>query len=413
MDILKGVLALLLGFGIYILFSHPRYQKKRVPKIRLGKVQILPNLRIRLKSGTVRLHHWIILGAILGFLNHAAQGIGNLILIKLFTLGGIVQGLTFRDRFKIFWKKPVRYLSYYPTISVVIPAYNEQADIAHVIGDLKKQNYKGKFEIIVCDNGSTDKTAEIAKNLGAKVVTESQKGVTFARQTGFGAARSEIIASTDADSRLPVNWLTTLASEFQKKPQTVAVSGMFDFYDGSVVLRALTYLFNFPMFCIFSWYSGANMAVRREAYDKVGGFDVAVPISEDSDLAVRLRDVGKVVRLANFKVKTSARRFNKLGLVGGLWDYTTTYARSRFLYRRQHNIVFRSGTEVPRIAFLPKLAIHMIVVISILAITFGTVLQIKPVKAQAIKRRHQLTHQISKIDIDLPTLPHVHHFHHK
>jgi len=412
MEILRAILAALLGFGIYVLFSHPKYQKKRVPRIRLGKIQILPNLRIKLKSGTVRLHHWIILSAILGFLNHTAQGLSSLIFIKLFAIGGIIQGLTFRDRFKIFWKKPIRKLSYYPTISVVIPAYNEQATIATVLASLKKQSYSGKFEVIVVDNGSKDTTTEIAKKYGAKVISEPRIGVAYARQAGFEAARSQIIASTDADSKLPSGWLTRIAYEFQKRPQAAVISGMYDFYDGSLTLRFLTYLMNYRAFCIFGWYSGANFAIRREAFEKVGGFDVNIPVSEDSDLAIRLREVGQVIRLANFKVKTSARRFNKLGFWGAIWDYSTNYLKFKLNFKTQR-IYFKPGSEVPKLGLLPRIAIHMIVVISILAITFGTVLQIKPVKAQAIKRRHQLTHQISKIDIDLPTLPHVHHFHHK
>lgn len=101
-DILEASLATILGIGAYTIFTHPKYQKKRVPKIKAGRLQVLPNLKIKLKNQTIHLHHWILLSAILGFLNHMAHGLDNFIFVKFFTLGGIIQGLTYKDRFRIF-----------------------------------------------------------------------------------------------------------------------------------------------------------------------------------------------------------------------------------------------------------------------------------------------------------------------
>lgn len=408
MEILKGALATISGFSLYMLFTHPKYLKKRLPKVSSGKIQISPNLKIKLESRIIHFHHWIWLSGILSYLNHIAQGIDHLFFVKFFALGGIIQGLSFKDRFQVLVKKPVK-LTSFPKISVVIPAYNEEVNITHVLKSLQKQNYSGNFEVIVADNGSVDNTAKIAKKLGAKVVHVPQKGVAFARDAGFRAASSKIIASTDADSIMPTNWLTKIAEEFQKQPNAVMVSGMYDFYDGSQILRFLTYVFNYRVFCIFGWYSAANMAVRRSAFEKIGGFDTSLPLNEDSDLAIRLRKIGKVARLANFKVKTSARRFNQLGLVVGLWDYTSNYVRSKYFTRYQNKVVFRSGSEVPRLGLAPRLAIHTVIVLAILGVFLGGIYEIKPVKAQVFKREHQLRSEVSRIDIDLPTLPHVHH----
>lgn len=104
MNILEGLLASLLGFSLYLFFSHPKYWKKKIPTIRLGKIQILPNLKIKLKNQTIHLHHWIFLSAILSFLNHIAHGIDNLLFLKLFAIGGIIQGFTFKDKFRVFVK---------------------------------------------------------------------------------------------------------------------------------------------------------------------------------------------------------------------------------------------------------------------------------------------------------------------
>lgn len=86
-----------------------------------------------------------------------------------------------------------------PAVSVVIPAYNEERYLAACLTSLQKQTLKN-FETIVVDNNSTDKTAEIARRFGAKVVKELKQGIIPARERGFREAKAEIIARTDADT---------------------------------------------------------------------------------------------------------------------------------------------------------------------------------------------------------------------
>ena len=299
-----------------------------------------------------------------------------------------------------------------PYISVVIPAYNEEKSIIKTLESLKVQDYKGKVEIIVVDNNSTDTTAKTAEKYGAKVIFEGTKGVASARQTGFMAAKGTIIASTDADTIHPTNWLSWIAQEFQKDDKRVMVSGMWDFYNGSPILKFFNWAFNYPLFIIFSWYSGANMAVKRSAFLKVGGFNTSLPLSEDSDLGVRLRKIGTVYRTNSFKVLVSARRFNQLGFWGGLWDYCYNYAKFKLHIQKRHNVRFRSGSEIPQLGLLPKLAIQAIVIITVLGAFLGGAFEVKPVRAQVIRRERYLRHQLAKIDVDMPNLPHVNSFHH-
>ncbi|MCS7200790.1 MAG: glycosyltransferase [Patescibacteria group bacterium] len=84
-------------------------------------------------------------------------------------------------------------------ISVVIPAYNEEEGIEKTIKKIPKE----VFEIIIVDNNSTDKTAEIAKNLGARVVKEHKQGYGYALQRGFKEAKGDIIVTLDADGQYP------------------------------------------------------------------------------------------------------------------------------------------------------------------------------------------------------------------
>jgi len=389
--ILRGVLAAILGFSLYMLFTHPKYLKKRIPTVRVRGMQILPCLKINFKNLTIHCHHWISLSIILGFLSYITRGIDHLFYVKFFTFGAIIQGLSFKNRFQVFIKKPNVKLTDYPSISVVIPAYNEQANIAKVLESLQKQNYGGKFEVIVVDNGSTDKTVEIAKDFGAKVIFEPQKGVAFARQTGFEAATSEIIATTDSDSIVSPDWLTTFVREFAKKPNVVMVSGMYDFYDGNPLLKFATWVFNYRLFAVFGWYSGANMAVRKKAFFEIGGFDTTMPLSEDSDLGVRLRKLGQVERLANFKVKTSARRFNQLGFIGGLWDYSINYFKFK-LNLKTDKVNFRPGSEINE-AKLGKLLTYSLGI----AIFIAAFLMVpaNPARAKVATARKKFNHNVT------------------
>jgi len=388
--ILKGIFAAILGFSLYVLFTHPKYLKKRIPKVSAGGIQILPCLKINLKNQTIHFHHWIFLSIILGFLSYVARGIDHLFYVKFFTLGAIIQGFSFKDRFQVFIKKPNVKLTDYPPISVVIPAYNEEKSLAKTLKSLARQTYKPK-EIIVVDNGSTDKTAQIAHKYGAKVIYEPQKSVAFARQKGFDAATGEIIATTDSDSIVPPDWLTTFVREFAKNPQLVVVSGMYDFYNGSPLLRTLTYLFNYHMFALFGWYSGANMAVKKEAFIKVGGFNTSINLSEDSDLCQRLKKIGKVRRLAFFKVKTSARRFNQLGLIGGLWDYSVNYIKFK-LNIQTKKVSFRAGSEVNE-AKLAKLLTYSF---GLLIFIFAFIMiPANPVHAKVNSVRKRFSHQVT------------------
>lgn len=203
-----------------------------------------------------------------------------------------------------------------PFISVVIPAYNEEKYIVSTLEALKNQTYPQElYEVIVVDNGSTDKTSEIAQNNGAKVVLYSKiSGVSAARQAGVEASQGEIIAFTDADSSVPESWLSSLEQVFQDQ-KIVAVGG------GAVTLEK-----NFFVNTILKIYSqflkineffgktlpwGFNFAARSESLKEVGGFNLELKTSEDWDLALRMqKKFGKrsVVYRPGIKVATSTRK---------------------------------------------------------------------------------------------------------
>jgi len=207
-------------------------------------------------------------------------------------------------------------------ISVVVPALNEQDYIARCLNSLAQQDYPGRFEIIVVDNGSIDSTAAIAGSLGARVIHQPRKGIARARHSGFLAARGQIIASTDADTTVPGDWLSRINRLFRQNPGAVAVAGHFLLSDGPasvrwwirVSRRLMPYILKFIPWL---WnFSDVNFAIRADAFASVGGFNTDIPLGEDIDLCRRLRQKGRVIFEPSLLVQTSGRAFSndRLGL---------------------------------------------------------------------------------------------------
>ncbi|HEX7964030.1 MAG TPA: glycosyltransferase family A protein, partial [Candidatus Saccharimonadales bacterium] len=93
------------------------------------------------------------------------------------------------------------------SVSIVIPAYNEERHLAACLEAIRAQS-EPPLEVVVVDNNSTDRTAEIARRYPfVRVVHEERQGIVFARGAGFDAARGDIIARIDADIVLPAGWI--------------------------------------------------------------------------------------------------------------------------------------------------------------------------------------------------------------
>ncbi len=203
-----------------------------------------------------------------------------------------------------------------PRVSVVVPARNEEAYLGRCLDALLRQD-PPPDEIIVVDNGSKDRTAEIAEQMGVWVVREPTPGVHHARQAGLKAARYEVVAQTDADTRVLPGWIAAIRRGFAD-PQTVATYGPIELDEDAPTLDRWLARHAFPLFLRLSALlgqpnaSGANHAVRREAALAVGGYDR--PFAEDVHLAKKLLRRGRVRYLPDQRVVTSGRR-----LAWGRW----------------------------------------------------------------------------------------------
>ncbi|HNT89861.1 MAG TPA: glycosyltransferase family A protein, partial [Candidatus Hydrogenedentes bacterium] len=100
--------------------------------------------------------------------------------------------------------------------SVVIPAHNEEAVIALCLRSLEAMDYpRERYEVIVVDDASTDRTAEIAREFGARVITEKCASIAAVRNRGAREARGEIIAHLDADMIVDPLWLKRAEEHYE------------------------------------------------------------------------------------------------------------------------------------------------------------------------------------------------------
>ncbi len=213
------------------------------------------------------------------------------------------------------------------TISIVIPAYNEEKLIAQCIESCLRYRTPSLLEIVVVDNASTDRTAEIAARYPlVRVVRESRQGLGYARQKGFESMRGDVYASLDADSIIDADWLPRIEKELTDDPTLSCISGPYKFYDLPPWQQRLT----------DAWWSlaqyqkatvvGGNFAARRSALEKIGGFNIEIPFwSEDAYIARRLSETGKIKFAIDFCNFSSARRLQGQGFMTVGAYYTVNY----------------------------------------------------------------------------------------
>lgn len=211
------------------------------------------------------------------------------------------------------------------TISVIVCAYNESRHLPACLHSLLSQT-RPPDEILVINNASTDDTGDVARRIpGVRVVDEPLKGLVVARETGRRHASGDVLAYVDADCRAPIQWLERIERRLERAPALVAVTGPYRFYDwdlaGRSLIRAYDYLVAPPTHALVHYglaagaiLYGGNFAVRREALERIGGFDCRIEFhGEDTNLGRRLTPVGTVAIARDCWVWTSARRYRAMG----------------------------------------------------------------------------------------------------
>ena len=202
-------------------------------------------------------------------------------------------------------------------ISVVIPALNEEKYIETCLKSLRRQKFDGNYEIIVADDSSDDGTVRVAEKLADRVIVHEKGSISYGRQKGAEVARYPAIAFTDADSYVAPDWLSRLSSSLDRE-NVAGVHGQLMPLDGNTVENYFC-KYVLPPYSAFMVginqpsVPGANFAVTRKAFEKVGGFNTKLITAEDVELCKRVKRQGRFLFNSDALVYVSTRRVRKWG----------------------------------------------------------------------------------------------------
>jgi glycosyltransferase involved in cell wall biosynthesis len=210
-------------------------------------------------------------------------------------------------------------------ISVIVCAHNEARYLPACLHSLLAQS-RPPDEILVINNASTDDTGAVAAQIpGVRVVDEPRKGLVVAREAGRHAATGDLLVYLDADCRAPLTWLERVERRFERNPTLIALSAPYRFYDwdwwGCLLIRAYdftlapaTQFLVKYLLRIGTVFYGGNFAARRDALERIGGFDTTIEFhGEDTNVGRRLFAVGEVGLYHDCYLYTSARRYVAMG----------------------------------------------------------------------------------------------------
>ena len=192
-------------------------------------------------------------------------------------------------------------------ISIVVPAYNEEALIAATLDylDVATGAVGELCEIIVVDDGSTDRTAEIAAAHGARVVSVNVRQIGAARNAGARVATGELLVFVDADTLVPPEVLRGAVAAFRAGAVGGGSGARQDSNDppwGPAVFAFAAWLMRTA-----GWAAGCFMFVRTDVFRRVGGFDERYFASEEIHLSRAVKKHGRFVILRELVI-TSGRK---------------------------------------------------------------------------------------------------------
>jgi GT2 family glycosyltransferase len=221
-------------------------------------------------------------------------------------------------------------------VSVVVCSYNGSRTLADCLDGLRRLQYPN-YEVIVVNDGSTDRTGEIAAQSGFRVITTENRGLSHARNVGMQNATGEIVAYTDDDARPDSHWLMYLTAAFLRSDHAaiggpnIAPGG-----DGEIadcvanapggpthVLLSDTEAEHIP---------GCNMAFRRSVLETIGGFDEQFRVAgDDVDVCWRILERGHTIGFCASAVVWHHRRNS----IRTFWRQQKGYGRAEALLEQK------------------------------------------------------------------------------
>jgi glycosyltransferase involved in cell wall biosynthesis len=202
-------------------------------------------------------------------------------------------------------------------ISVITPAYNEELFIEKCLCSVKSASKEvtEAVEHIVVLNRCTDRTEEIATQMGARIITDDSRNLSHIRNKGIEASKGDILVTIDADSQMTSNMLLEVLKKLDSKKY---VGGGVKIVPERLSLGILCSLLVVAPFVLWHGVSAGMFWCMKKDFEAIGGFDESLVCLEDIDFGQRLKRYGKnsgkrycTIRKAH--IVTSCRKFDQFG----------------------------------------------------------------------------------------------------
>lgn len=197
-------------------------------------------------------------------------------------------------------------------ISIVIPLYNKEKHILDTINCILNQTFQ-RFEIVVIDDGSTDKSVEKLNSINdhrIRLISQTNSGAALARNRGVAEATNEHVAFMDADDQWDKDYLESMLKLIKKYPKAVLYGTNYRIVENGEISVLKYPNIDFEEGIIENYFISGKVytplwtsavVVKKTEFQKIGGFPVECKICEDIDLWCRMASIGEVAYLNEAK----------------------------------------------------------------------------------------------------------------
>jgi len=235
-----------------------------------------------------------------------------------------------------------------PSISVVVCTYNGSRTIGECLHHLSSLNYPN-YEVIVVDDGSTDRTSEIAQGYNVRLIRTENRGLSAARNTGREHSRGEIVAYIDDDAYPDSDWLNYYGRAFQRTSHAMIGGPNLPPTGDPSVAQCVARAPGGPTHILLTdtiaeHVPGCNMVFRKSCLEEIGGFDpIFRTAGDDVDVCWRIQDKGWTVGFAPSAVVWHHRRSS----VWAYWRQQRGYGRAEALLQQKWPGRFNASNHLP------------------------------------------------------------------
>ena len=211
-------------------------------------------------------------------------------------------------------------------VSIIIPTYNEENYLPPLLKSIKEQKFND-YEVIIADNNSLDRTVDIAKDYGCKVVSGGLPAV--GRNNGAKVATGDILIFLDSDLMLTRNYLEEVVDEFEEEGLGISITQMTPLSKNKrdIILHDFANWFMIAVENIKPHGAGCyGIIVKKDLHERIGGFDESLNFGEDTDYIEPISKIDKFKVLRKPRIGVSTRRLEE----EGLYNLLKIYGKSTF-----------------------------------------------------------------------------------